>query len=292
MCVIYVCNTKLPPDDELKRGASINDDGAGLSWLAQDPDEPKQLVVQWQKGLKDDEAVKKFIKEHQIPFPLIIHFRTASVGGTLPCLTHPFPTIQDVPLWEAGFASEVLFHNGHLSNWDDLILAVGLPTTERFPEGPWSDTRALAWLTYLKGPGILDFVIKSSRVALMHADPATLEGEEYDKSEDHITLYGSGWTHNDGFSQSIVTATKTTVYAGGYDRSVYSGAYGMDRDDEEEAWREGFGGKVVEAKPVEVKALAGSSTSCELNVWTIEELNSLIASIDEEQSSAKLAAGV
>jgi len=285
MCVIYVCNSILPDDAELARGHSRNDDGAGISWLAPDPKSPKNLAVHWQKGLKDDEAVKKFILEEKIPFPLIIHFRTASVGGTIAGLTHPFPTVQGVPLWEAGAAPEVLFHNGHLHNWDDLVMNVGLPSTERFPDGPWSDTRALAWLTYLKGPGVLDFVIKSSRVVLMHADTNTLEGEEYDMAEDHITLYGSGWIHKTGFSQSISTSPTyiSKVYTG---PGMHRAGWEIDNDMDD------YSSRTINSSDVKVITAHASASQESFNVWTIDELSKLIIELQGEQTSAKLAAGI
>jgi hypothetical protein len=287
MCVIYVCNTSLPPEDELKRGQDRNSDGAGISWLAPDPDNRKNLAVYWQKGLKDDTAVKKFIQDNKIPFPLIIHFRTASVGGTISALTHPFPTIAGVPLWEAGYAQEVLFHNGHLSNWDDLVLNVGLPTTERFPDGPWSDTRALAWLTYLKGPGVLDFVIKSSRVVLMHSDMTTLPDENYDKMEDHITLFGSGWIHKVGYSQSI--ATLPTV--SGYKQISYNHMDNSWGDDTEDLPTNQLGSaRLLPAGTP--STIVPVYTQGEFNVWTIDELSKLIIELEGEQNSAKLAAGI
>jgi hypothetical protein len=290
MCVIYTCNTKLPDDAELKRGATRNSDGAGVAWLTSLPEEGGKLTVQWQKGLKDDEEVKKFIKDQNIPFPLVIHFRTASVGGVSAGLTHPFPTIQDVPLWTAGQAPEVLFHNGHLSNWDDLVLNVGLPSTERFPDGVWSDTRALAWLTYLKGPGILDFIVKSSRVALMHADANTESDETYDKSLHHITHFGSGWIHHEGYSQSISTGnyggvvTRSGYYYKSSDELPIRPDLISEDDEEERAWSESFGSVGNTSTP----------TTHELtpNVWTMEELNAILTDLEGEQAGAKLAAGV
>jgi hypothetical protein len=296
MCVIYACYDKFPDDAELARGADRNTDGAGISWLAPDPEQGGKLSVFWEKGLKDDKAVKAFIKEKNLQLPMVIHFRTASIGRSCRALTHPFPTVQGAPLWESGSAPEVLFHNGTISCWDDLVLTAGLPSEERFPEGEWSDSRALAWLTYLKGPGVLDFVIKSSRVALMHSDANTEEDATYDKDTDHITLYGSGWIHHPGYSQSVSTGS-SIVYVGKSYRGQYgTGATPADlnntnvADDDEimEGWPE----YNTKASSPEVKTLTPATSNMSLNIWTLEELNSIISQLEEEQSSAKLAAGI
>jgi hypothetical protein len=283
MCVIYTCTNALPDAEELKRDAWRNDDGAGVSWLAPYPKKKETLVVHWQKGLKDDKAVLEYIRDEKIPFPLVIHFRTASVGSSSAELTHPFPVISGVPLWTAGYADQVLFHNGHLHGWEDLILQVGLPNLEKFPDGEWSDTRALAWLTYLKGPGILDFVIKGSRVALFYSDPDTLGTDKYDRATHHISHYGPGWVHKKGFSQSIETD--------------YSNRGGYRVPD-----------KVLGPSPVITPAAAAASPSAtqltlvksaeesskvfSSDVWTVEELQEVLKHIEEKQVDAKIATGI
>lgn len=279
MCVIYVCQNTLPPAEELKQGAWRNDDGAGVAWLAPYPKKKDSLAVHWQKGLKDDKAVVDFIKDNEIPFPLMIHFRTASVGDATAELSHPFPTISGVPLWTAGYANQVLFHNGHLHAWEDLVLQVGLPEKERFPEGEWSDSRALAWLVHLKGPGVLDFVIKSSRVALLYADPDTLGTDQYNREQDHIGLYGSGWIHKQGFSQSIET---TYFNRGGYRMPdpVIGGGSSTAMT------------VLPKVEPGLVKSASESAKIFSPDVWTVEELEGVLKTIEERQNDAKLATGV
>lgn len=226
-------------------------------------------MVWWKKGLKDDEEVKKFIKDQNLTFPLVIHFRTASIGGVLPELTHPFPTSGNAPLWLSGYAPEVLFHNGTISQWDDLVLNVGLKSTEKFPTGEWSDSRALAWLVQLKGSGILDFVIKQSRVLTFFAEPETLGTKDYDPAEDHFGFWGDNWIHKKGYSQSITT---------------------------DHGWNRGSSRNLVAtASPASPPVTVYSSSRVgqyPSNTWSIGELVQLLNRLEEEQRSARVAAGV
>jgi hypothetical protein len=275
VCVIYSCSTAFPPEEELKRGAYRNDDGGGIAWLEKERGEE---VVFWKKGLLDAEEILTFIKKQKIGLPAVIHFRTASVGGKDPELAHPFPLGEGSPTWEEGHAETVLFHNGHLSNWDDLILRAGLCTQEKFPDGSWSDSRALAWLTWLKGPGILPFIIGQSRVLLFSSTPLEWEEIPYDRSTDHFNTFGS-WVHHakEGWSQSIATdfSNRGGVILG---RNYKGGGYfGQDDDEVEEA---ACSKAMTVVKP----------TEC--SVWTVTELKDILARMEKEMSDARIAAGI
>lgn len=262
MCVIYACATTLPDEEELHRGAWKNDDGAGIAWL----DKEKKRVA-WHKGLKDEKEVLEVIEKENIPFPLAIHFRTASAGGTSPLLTHPFPIGKGAPLWLEGTAGRVLMHNGHLGKWEDLVLQAGLASKEEFPDGPWSDTRAMAWLTHLKGPGILRFIADSSRVLLLSAsaDVELEEGEEADPW-DYFTFWGN-WVGKqaDGYMQSITTEYYnrggTVIYGKGYTPST---------------------------EPLPATSLVQEAK----NVWSISELTEILTKMEKELADARTAARV
>lgn len=137
MCVLYACQTKVPDERELESGHWSNDDGAGVAWIEKDH-------VRWEKGIDDDKGVIKLLKNTKIKPPLIIHFRTASCGGPLKELTHPFPLVEGVPTDLSGTAPSVLFHNGHWQPWEDKYMDFVLSNGEEIPDGPFSDTRAIA----------------------------------------------------------------------------------------------------------------------------------------------------
>ena len=275
MCVIYACGTSLPPEDELQRGSETNTDGAGLAWRK----EGTTPRILWKKGFKDHEEVLAFIKAQKIPFPLAIHFRSASVGGVWKELCHPFPLGKGSPTWLEGEAEEVLFHNGHLSDWEKLVLAAGLPSKEKIPTGAWSDSRALAWLTYLKGEGILPFVVNGSRVLLFHATPSTAEDEVYEAADDHFSFYGTWINHpKEGWSQSINTIERMARRAS---YACYRGGTWTDGE-----WE-------MEPSPA---AITSGPTRVEVsqapNIWTVAELTKILADLESEQNHAKLAAGI
>lgn len=261
MCVIYACTSKLPSDDELDRGHHSNDDGAGLAWL-------DSGVVKFVKGLKNDDEVKKYIKDHAVPFPLAVHFRTASIGPVCPELCHPFPVQEDVPLDTEGAVEEVLFHNGHVASWEDYVLKLALSTPGAMPDGDWSDTRGLTYLVAHRGPGILRFVLGGSRALLFSATAYTPGGDAYSPS-DHFTYYGT-WIHKDGYSQSSDTGLRVLV---------------------------GKASGVVLGSPYPVCAPQTTPTPTTLAmvksdaVWTVGELTELLTSLEKEQADARITVG-
>lgn len=258
MCVIYACATEIPPRSELARGAFQNSDGAGLAWVGSQADGTP--IINWQKGLKDESAVLDFISTNNIKLPLTIHFRTASVGGKAPELTHPFPLEDGANLNLSGSTPMgVLFHNGHVANWEDWTLRAVLASGEDVPTGIWSDSRALAYLTQLKGPGILRFLIGSSRVVLFypHASP----GNPWD----HFDFWGS-WEDplddKQGWLQSIATNHVVTYSRGMGPTAVASACSVITSKDED------------------------------LNIWTVEELNEILTGMEKELADARSAAGL
>lgn len=274
MCVIYACASALPPEDELRQGAWKNDHGAGIAWLNH-----AKKRVDWVKGLKDEKDVLEVIKKYKVSFPLMIHFRIASVGGRGDDLTHPFPITEEVELWHNGYADSVLMHNGHLGKWEELVLAAGLASEYPFPGGVWSDSRALAWLVFLKGPGILPFVAGHSRIALLHNVPQWLPGEDGKQDPwDYFTIHGD-WVgkREEGWLQST-----TTTYANRGGKVIYSG----------NSWEELEAAEAEElptaSKPASSPASNVTPLSSEaVNVWSISELNDVIGKLKKELADAR-----
>lgn len=272
MCVIYSCSAALPSEEELHRGAFRNDDGSGIAWLEKFKGKD---VVYWHKGLFDEKEVLKFIEKEKLAFPLAIHFRTASVGGKCEELCHPFPLSDSVETASDGCAEQVLLHNGHVGNWEDLVLRAALGGDFQVPEGEWSDTRALAWLTWLKGPGIIPFIAGSSRVLLFHAEPTRWKDCGYDRATDHFTHFGSWVEHGkEGWSQSITTDWGGTVVRGGRFRGNEH-YFGQNDDDD-----------LTDSRAV------ACSAADKLNIWTVSELRGVLEGIEKDLDNARIAAGV
>lgn len=293
MCVIYACGTALPPLDELERGFRVNDDGAGLAWLKKNS--KGEEMVFWKKDFKNDKELLAYVEAEKIPFPLVIHFRTASVGGKTPELAHPFPVWTGVPTWLEGQATSVLFHNGHLSKWEDMVVAAAMGAREQVPLGPWSDTRALAWLAHLKGPGIIPFLSDTSRVLIFSSIPNTEEGAKYMRSDDHFSYWGKWVYPKDGeayrgYFQSIDTWPKVTG-------SVHQYRWSTEADfDDEMPYVHASAEPTPSALslvPVTVtqkeEPKGNSSTAV---WWTLDELVATLNQLEKEQADAKVAAGV
>jgi hypothetical protein len=199
MCVLWTCYRNLPPEEDIRAGFELNSDGAGIAWFE------TKTRVKWIKGLKTVEELLAALDGK--PLPLIIHCRMASAGGSDLRLTHPFPiNTSAAPLSLQGEAKSVIAHNGHWGDWEtELKRAIYQSNTGlKLPEGPWSDTRAMAWLTAHFGPGMLSLF--PGKLAVMK------NGEIY--------CYGGNWWHDDyekyGYFQSS-SVTKYSTYTGSYD---------------------------------------------------------------------------
>lgn len=174
MCVAIVVprNVKPPSKEVLAQCEAANKDGGGIAWWT-------PQGIQFAKGLKLQEILK--IME-MISAPMFIHFRISTVGGSVAELCHPFPVSKRASLMLSGRTSSVLMHNGHWSAWEDVLLR-HLDKGSKMPDGPWSDTRAMAYMAAHYGPNVIRLI--KEKVAVMHSD-----GE--------ITTYGYGWKEIDG----------------------------------------------------------------------------------------------
>lgn len=196
MCVIYVCKDEIPPLEELAAGAA-NDDGAGVAWIDTIKGRPR---VRWHKGLKDENEVHEVVKD--LKPPVLIHFRLATIGGKTPLLTHPFPLTERSPLDLQGNTVAVLAHNGHWGKWDDTIKDLCARSGKRLPGGPWSDSRAMAWIVSNFGIGMLNITAEFQKVAVLHA----VKG--------FSIINQSMWYEKKGWMQSSSTTTRRKSWSG------------------------------------------------------------------------------
>ncbi len=188
MCVIFASprGGKLPTMEELQGGALANDDGAGVAWA-------EGGKVFWKKGLTYAD-VEKMVEGEVLKPPCAIHFRITSAGVTCNELTHPFPCTPEVPDTLEGESDsfDVLFHNGTMSHWEnEMKLAItSARGTVKVPEGEWSDSRVLAFLTGMYGWRYLEFLegLAGDRVCLLSPNGS-------------FKYYGN-WHHKDGFFAS------------------------------------------------------------------------------------------
>ncbi len=199
MCVIVVCPNTRPSSEMVEKCWQANPDGAGIAYRE---GEGSNTVVRWKKGL----SLAKIKDEIEAaPFPFVAHFRIASVGKVVPNLTHPFPVHPKAPLDLAGTTKgHVLFHNGTWTKWRDETWIAAARFKAKIPAGRWSDTRAMAFLSYFYGPGLLDFIEE--------------KGVLFGPSDLELFNGISGWSMHEGcyISNTFFKDCGTTGYVGGH----------------------------------------------------------------------------
>lgn len=188
MCVIFACGKGRPDHDLLERAADQNKDGIGVAW-------PEGGRARWVKGLelKDAKELIDGLKE-----PFLIHVRAASIGGPSKYLTHPFPITNTADVALTGVADQVLMQNGTWTDWSKELRWAVAAAKIKMPRYPWSDARALAIMVSVYGPGILDVLNLSDRIAIL--DPSRKEP---------IQIWGH-WDEKNGFLQSSHVQEKRT----------------------------------------------------------------------------------
>lgn len=203
--------------EELACGAS-NDDGAGVAWIDNVNGRPR---VRWHKGLKDENEVHEITKD--LKPPVMIHFRLATIGGKTPLLTHPFPLTERAPLALTGDTVAVMAHNGHWNKWDDVLKDLCARSGKMLPAGPWSDSRAMAWIIANFGIGMLNITADYQKVAVLHA----VKG--------FSVINQSMWYEKKGWMQSSSTGSRRKSSWPGFHGSIDDTAeFGID-------WRGGVG---------------------------------------------------
>jgi hypothetical protein len=200
MCVIFIVNKTRPSDEMVTRAFDHNKDGVGAGWREGDE-------VCWQKGITSLEDAKKLCRE--LPLPYVVHFRVASVGGVKQSLTHPFVIGKDASIaLEGRTKSGILFHNGHWNDWNTKAMDAAIHSNSRVPGGgDWSDSRAMAWLVHIYGPGFMDLLTSQKAVIMTPKKTNIYVGNGWDKindvwcSNDYFWKGGRGFAHG-GFRRT------------------------------------------------------------------------------------------
>jgi hypothetical protein len=184
MCVAIACREELPSYDTLKHCEEANGDGGGIAWL-------EKGMVRWQKNLKAKE-IRHLIDEREIKPPCLIHFRIATAGGKRPELCHPFPISRQAPTALAGTANAVLVHNGHWWHWGTAILEDAIASDRQVAKGPWSDSRAMAWMAARNGFEVLNFIADQQRIGVLEKSGRITLWGDWKQHKD----YGATWFSN------------------------------------------------------------------------------------------------
>ena len=177
MCVIMVCGDKRPTPSLVDQAWAKNDHGGGVAW--REPGKDNETIVRWEKGLTK-EQMHEYAKN--LPFPFILHFRIASVGGRFEDLCHPFEIGPKASTKLSGSTNRgVLFHNGTWGQWRSVAMDLAINRGIKVPPGPWNDTRTMAWVTSHLGDGILEFI--NERTVLFGPKLFTIFGEGWEDVE-------------------------------------------------------------------------------------------------------------
>ncbi len=186
MCLLIVAYDKFPSREILQKAEKANSDGAGIAWREGDK-------VKWAKGLKARE-LSDFVAYGP---PWMIHFRKATVGKAIPELSHPFGVDETADLSVAGETTGgVLAHNGGWWDWHSTLVGL-INEGHVLPKGPWSDSRAMAWLAYIKGVDKLKGLSIGDKIA--YFSPTTIERFGNWGHEDHINKIA--YSYNPSFDR-------------------------------------------------------------------------------------------
>lgn len=166
MCVI-VASLKGDriPDSIVECMFQANPDGAGIACAAGGK-------VHYRRGLMKLGQVRKALSQTPNGAPFVAHFRIATVGGVQPDLCHPFlVTYLSRASLTGSVKSPVLFHNGHWNGWQDALLNSTINMGLTVPDGPLSDSRAIAVLQARHGR-IADLLPKDQRTVILDPNGA------------------------------------------------------------------------------------------------------------------------
>jgi hypothetical protein len=220
MCVIMIAGKERPTVEMVERGWNHNKDGAGIAW--RERNDRGEVEVVFQKGVMELPEIQELCKN--VPLPYVVHFRVASCGGVSPELTHPFIVSKDVRLELVGRTKGgVLFHNGHWGPWNEKAIDAAIHSNTKVPPGTkWSDSRAMAWMTYLYGPGFMELLTSQKGVLMTPANTQVFLGSGWDKinnvwcSNDYFWNVRKGWTtgnHHTAYRNRLCSAGKCTTEA-------------------------------------------------------------------------------
>ena len=213
MCVISYAGwgSKKETPDNIVKMDKANPDGIGFSCI-------DSGNVIWEKGITVERAIALVEK---YPLPQVLHFRIKTVGSKRSELCHPFPILKNGNNPLVGSTNNgVLFHNGHWGDWKKNLLQMVLstPSLEEFPEGDWSDSRAIALMVAYKGKEILK-LISGGKFLLMLPNKVFYWGDFYDYENRKY----SNITWNS--TKTVLTPTVTYTYWPEYDQVLHAGRY-------------------------------------------------------------------
>ena len=198
MCVIGIVPNKLDKDT-FDRCFDKNKDGFGYAWRSDGK-------VNFKKGLMKKDEAWAYYNHHCPNSEHIVHFRLGNPVKEE--LTHPFIISNDSPLvLEYSGKESILFHNGSITSWRDLIIPTFLKVG-KVPEGEYSDTRIFSMILSVLGTDIFRFV-STGRFVIMSTNKIITIGD-WDKN-------GKSLWSNDSYKKKETTVTYSYYNQGKYE---------------------------------------------------------------------------
>lgn len=215
MCVILGSPTgKLVPEAWIRAAWDCNDHGGGMAWRS-GSGTPK-AKVHFKKGFTHVDEMVEFYKNNVAEgTPHALHFRIASVGPRVKELTHPFLITEDSPnLLEGSGKVPVLFHNGTLTMWKQKMEEMSDRSGGKIkiPAGPWSDSRAMAFMAFHRGVAALEFF--DEKLLFISPDRFDIYSANYQKwvLKEGIFCSNTGFDHKiSRFQRDDRPPARTTV---------------------------------------------------------------------------------
>lgn len=185
MCVIIVAKTNRPDLATIEKCDIANPDGIGIAYR-----ENGHIV--WFKGMKPAEAFKR---SQEAPLPFVLHFRLASAGSALDkTLNHPFPISKSAFPIVKGTASRVLFHNGHIPEWEGRLFAfLAANGNKKKYSGSWSDTRLASLMAWRHGDDCLAGLFPGQKFVIFDTKSLRLVGPWPTKEENGMLFSNNYW---------------------------------------------------------------------------------------------------
>jgi hypothetical protein len=113
----------------------------------------------------------------------VLHFRISTAGSVCPELTHPFIISKDSPIvLEGKTKREVLFHNGMISDWENLYVSYCVAKKKKIEMSKvMSDTRFAAMMVSEVGEEYLPYA--GGRFVKMQPDGKTFYWGDFEKEK-------------------------------------------------------------------------------------------------------------
>lgn len=191
MCVaITMMAGSVLAEDEIVKMGRANADGVGVSWV-------HGGRVHWQKAVRYSPKYVTELISRWRHVPRLVHFRLSTAGGTRSDLCHPFEISPVANCNPSGSGDRVMIHNGHWGQWDDLLKI--LKKEDLLPdEGPWSDTRLVAYLSH-SDPDWLN--VLGGKVAVMSGDGQTTHLGDWNELREGIKVSNFHWNTESGYKR-------------------------------------------------------------------------------------------